>query len=226
MKRKMNTVRLSIKKTSERTGQYLKEALSSFVESNIYNKKYFFGQRYNFFREKESQYQADHQVIQNLPSRLIEVFAVFGLFVLITINVYNKNSAGLNIITIGAFMAAAYKIIPGIVKILNSIGQAKTYWFTVTGLANENKIATTHTEHQPGIRSVKFDRVSFNYGKEPVLQDLSLCIHKGELTGITGVSGKGKTTMINLLLGFLSPLSGDIVINDASTSADDRKKYW
>ena len=226
VKRKMNAIRLSIKKTSEYTVQYLKEALAGFTESNIYDRKDFFTRRYDFFRAKENRYQSDHQVVQQLPSRLIEVFAVFGLFVLVIIGTYNKAGSVLNIVTIGAFTAAAYKIIPGIVKLLNSIGQIKTYRFTVEGLADflsENKQAAPETA---GIHSLRFEDVSFSYGKAAVLKAISLNISIGELTGIAGVSGKGKSTLINVLLGFLEPSGGNIFINGDPTTATGRKKYW
>ena len=81
-----------------------------------------------------NEFLSDHQAIQNMPSRLIEVFAILGLFVLILINTFTANSNSIGLITLGAFMAAAYKIIPGIVKILNSNGQIKTYEFTINDL--------------------------------------------------------------------------------------------
>ncbi|MCH5171989.1 MAG: ABC transporter ATP-binding protein [Erysipelotrichales bacterium] len=59
--------------------------------------------------------------------------------------------------------------------------------------------------------SIVFDHVSFSYDKL-VLNDLSLEIKKQEIWALKGPSGIGKTTMLNLILGFIVPTSGNIYI--------------
>ncbi len=226
MKKRLNAVRVSVKTTSERSWQHMKEALAGFVESNVYEKNNFFVDRYHRFQAKLNHYLAEQQTIQNLPPRLIEVFAVFGLFILIIINAQGSNSTGLDIITIGAFVAAAYKIIPGIVKILNSMGQIKTYSFTLAGLIENKNTPAKETDDKIPIASIQFDYVFFKYEQESILNDFSLKIDAGDFVGIAGPSGSGKSTLVNLLLGFINPDRGDIKINGLSTSASDRHQYW
>lgn len=61
--------------------------------------------------------------------------------------------------------------------------------------------------------------VSFGYGNNTVLDDLSLTIAPGEKVGLVGVSGAGKTTLVNLLLRMYGPRSGGIYI-DGQNIAD------
>nr|WP_303048774.1 ATP-binding cassette domain-containing protein [Pseudoalteromonas sp. HF66] len=58
---------------------------------------------------------------------------------------------------------------------------------------------------------------------ELVLKDISFSISKGEKVAIVGASGSGKTTLMNLLLGFIKPQSGSILVNgsDISTYAKE-----
>jgi ABC-type transport system involved in cytochrome bd biosynthesis fused ATPase/permease subunit len=77
-----------------------------------------------------------------------------------------------------------------------------------------------------GIRSLEFSRVSFQYLDEPVVQDFSMSLSAGELVGLTGVSGKGKTTIVNLLLGFAEASSGEILVNGQITAAAERQQFW
>lgn len=57
---------------------------------------------------------------------------------------------------------------------------------------------------------VEVKNVNFSYGKEPVLEDVTLYIHKGGYLGIIGPNGGGKTTLLKIILGLLTPDSGSI----------------
>jgi zinc transport system ATP-binding protein len=59
---------------------------------------------------------------------------------------------------------------------------------------------------------ITLDSVSFAYATKPVLQDISMSVATGSTLGVIGPNGGGKTTLIKLLLGQLSPSSGTITI--------------
>lgn len=227
IRRRMSTVRKTAKPVSEMTLQYLQEALAGFIEENIYDRKEFFAGRYHKYQARFNQFLASQQVIQNMPSKLIEIFAVFGFFVLIFIDSYMGDANTVQMITIGAFLGAAYKIIPGIVKILNSVGQIRAYGFTATDQAEDQAAQRVKRGRMKnGISSVEFGEVSFGYTDEPVLKNISLVMTPGDFIGLSGMSGKGKTTLVNLLLGFSDPCSGTISMNGAVTKGIDRQQYW
>jgi ABC-type transport system involved in cytochrome bd biosynthesis fused ATPase/permease subunit len=59
-----------------------------------------------------------------------------------------------------------------------------------------------------------------------VLRDFSFELTKGDFAGLKGVSGAGKTSFINILLGFLEPSNGEIYINNEKAGKDKRRAYW
>jgi phospholipid/cholesterol/gamma-HCH transport system ATP-binding protein len=59
---------------------------------------------------------------------------------------------------------------------------------------------------------IVFDRVSFSYGTQHVLRDVSFSIPFNQRVAILGGSGDGKTTLLKLILGLLRPDSGRIII--------------
>jgi len=143
------------------------------------------------------------------------------------VNKWSANVRGVDLLTIAVFMAASYKIIPGVVKILNCTGQIKTYQFTIADLLHSN-YKTADENHAPAsnVSSIKFQQVHFDYKDQGLLNGVSFEMMPGDFVGISGVSGKGKTTFINLLLGFLEPRTGNILINDEIISGIYRQRYW
>jgi ABC-type bacteriocin/lantibiotic exporter with double-glycine peptidase domain len=166
------------------------------------------------------------QTLQGLPPRLIEVFAVLGFFILIAINRSPLDTHAIGLLDIGVFMAASYKIIPGVVKILNSTGQIKTYEFVLddlsAGLSVDGRMGVSKTN----IRSIEFKQVEFSYKDHQIVKNLSFKITPGDFVGISGPSGFGKTTIINLLLGFLEQDNGAISINHVAVNSTGRQQYW
>ncbi len=80
-----------------------------------------------------------------------------------------------------------------------------------------------------GIQQViRLDRLSYAYGEQQVLRDLSLTIDKYETVGIVGQSGSGKTTLVNLLCGLLQAAPGMVRVDDTDLNeiakADYRKR--
>jgi len=223
-RRRLRHVKANVKTSGEKAIQYLQEALSGYVESNIYDRKDFFSQRYAHYQRVLNNYLSELQVIQGLPARTVEVFAVLGLFILLAIN-HAGNNGVISIITIGAFIAAAYKIIPGMVKIVNLNNQVKTYSFTASKLGY-NRTSTENAQQGEKLDSIEFSRVSFTYNEHPLLRNIDLAIRKGEMIGISSPSGKGKSTLLNLLLGFLDPSNGELLINGKKTSLLQRQQYW
>jgi ABC-type multidrug transport system fused ATPase/permease subunit len=227
-KRKGHSARSYLK--SSRTGmwRHLHESITGFVESNVYNRNQFFSARYAASQQLLNKHQADLQSLQALPARLAEVFAVLGLLALIAISKWwQQGHFSIQLVTLGAFMAAAYKIIPGIARIMNAVGQIRTYSFTMHDLVQhpsaEKQVTTIPV--QP-IQSITFNQVSFHYEHKPVLHNFSCHLQAGELIGIDGHSGKGKTTLINILLGFIAPQGGQLLINQQPVDSLQRKQYW
>jgi ATP-binding cassette subfamily C protein CydD len=60
---------------------------------------------------------------------------------------------------------------------------------------------------------LSFDEVSFAWGDAAVLEKLSFRVGSGEMLVLTGASGAGKSTILDLILGFITPLSGKIFVN-------------
>jgi subfamily B ATP-binding cassette protein MsbA len=65
--------------------------------------------------------------------------------------------------------------------------------------------------------SIAFDQVSFSYGDEPVLRDVSFEARRGEIVALVGASGAGKSTLVDLIPRFYEPTSGVIRLDGVDT---------
>jgi len=63
---------------------------------------------------------------------------------------------------------------------------------------------------------VEINNLEFSYNGEPVLEDISLTLRKGDFTAVIGPNGGGKTTLLKLILGLLAPDKGTVRVDGMS----------
>ncbi|MGR8009457.1 ABC transporter ATP-binding protein [Streptomyces hypolithicus] len=71
---------------------------------------------------------------------------------------------------------------------------------------------TTPAPARPGAPAVRFDRVTFGYGDQPVLREVDLTVPAAGLTAVVGLSGAGKSTVLGLIEHFMTPHSGRVEV--------------
>ena len=69
------------------------------------------------------------------------------------------------------------------------------------------------------MKKLEVRNVSKSFDGKPVLQDVSIELHEGELVCLLGVSGGGKTTLFNVISGLLSPDRGQVLLDGADITA-------
>ncbi|HEY0271887.1 MAG TPA: ATP-binding cassette domain-containing protein [Chitinophaga sp.] len=225
-RRRLGYIKQNIKTLAARSLQYLREALAGFVESNIFDKNHFFIHRHAVTQEELGKKITGMQITQDLPARFFEVFAILGLFLLIVAIKLSGGRDGTYIVMLGAFMAAAYKIIPGISKIMNLHSQVRAYQHTITGVMPAPTLwrKPVAVKNNP-LTSIALREVSFAYHGSKLLDRFHCTIPAGTLCGIGGASGKGKTTLMNLVAGLLEPDEGAIVWNGVPLARADRSRW-
>ncbi|MBW1605713.1 ABC transporter ATP-binding protein [Lactobacillus sp. Sy-1] len=71
--------------------------------------------------------------------------------------------------------------------------------------------------------SLDVKNVVGGYSQVPVLKDISFDVHDGELVGLIGLNGAGKSTTINHIIGLLTPFSGSIEINGFQIATNNKE---
>lgn len=78
-------------------------------------------------------------------------------------------------------------------------------------------------EYYNKLKRIEFDSITFKYNRDFVFENASVTVEKGDFAAITGISGIGKSTLLKLLLGVMSPQEGEIrLVTDSSQRQVDR----
>ena len=160
--------------------------------------------------------------LSHVPKFALELIVVF--FVVIYFIFLNKNnSSNLAFDTLALFAVASFKLIPSISRILHSLQVIRFNLPSLNIILKEKRhksddgIKELKFNFSPYIfkKEISFKNVNFKHSSKNkiILNNLNLKIKKGEKIGIIGSSGSGKTTLINLIMGFLNPTTGKILID-------------
>ena len=79
-------------------------------------------------------------------------------------------------------------------------------------IINQKELAIKNSEEEIKGHDLEFENVSFSYGNEEVLKNISFCAKQGEVTALVGYSGAGKSTIGTLIPRFYDPSEGFIKI--------------
>ena len=213
---------------SIKSNQILIEGISGVKEVKVFGVENYFINNYTKYSKLNSNIIERVNTLANVPRPFLELLSITGLIGLIAYILLQNNGLETLIPTVGVFVAGAFRIIPSVNKILNSL---QTIKYTIPSVENlyleMNSIIFLQKEAKAKI-NITFDNelsiqnLTFNYPKTTLatLKSISLKIKKGETIGIIGESGSGKSTLIDLILGLL-PLKNGKVFTDENNIEDN-----
>ncbi len=158
-------------------------------------------------RRRRVDFLADQEI------RLINLLASLAIYALSAWLILNGQ------MTVGLFLAVL-EYVALLHKKLNWMLRIYLDWFwrkvsidRVNELLDGQEEASGGKTLRTAISSLRFEHVDFSYGANPVLQDVSFRIRRGEHVAIVGASGVGKSTIAEMMLGFYPPAAGRVLVN-------------
>lgn len=202
--------------------QTLMQFFHAHKEIVLMGKEAYFIDAYKHHSYNKSRIQAIQTATNVLPRLVIEVLFI-GLFVIaVSFLAFKETDATGMIGVLAGYMYAGFRLMPGLNRIIGQLNQLKAVTPSVNRVYDEYVTQPVHGDYKdvPGFhfeRDLGFDSVTYTYPntEKPALQDVTLKIAKGECVGIVGQTGSGKSTLIDLLLGLLKPVSGKITVDGA-----------
>tara|TARA_B100000900_G_scaffold416056_1_gene448779 strand:- start:5 stop:1768 length:1764 start_codon:yes stop_codon:yes gene_type:complete len=181
--------------------------------------------------------QANISFASIFPRSVIETFAllVFAWIVFIFIDTSEGSSELISLM--GAIVMAIQRLLPvlqqayfGWTKLsgAKAIIEDTLIYIEQSEILDESNIAI-NVDKLPFKKSINLKDLSFSYDgndDKAILKNINLEIPRASKIGITGVSGSGKSTLIDLIMGFLKPTKGKILVDDIELNFDKNKDSW
>jgi ABC-type multidrug transport system fused ATPase/permease subunit len=202
------------------------ESLSAYRELVVKGRRGFYANKIGKIRYSLGDISAEVAFIPLISKYVIESVVVFGALLLSAIQ-FVLQDASHAVATLSIFLAAGSRIAPaalrvqqGAIQIKSNLGSSYPTLELIDRVSSmeiqEDYVNSKPNYSHPGfVANLQLNTVSFTYpnSDSKTIDDVSLKIKEGELICFVGPSGAGKTTLVDLILGVLSPNEGEISIS-------------
>ena len=199
--------------------KYFTESFGAIKELIIYNKREFFYKKIKEIQDKRTLVDIKYSTIRDIPKFLIELIALFGFFI-ISVSLYLRGDYKNDLlVTLIFFSALFFKALPSLSRINSSIQQIKFNFPALDLIHSDIHLLTI--DDTPKNKLINFEKtiqiknLAYKYPdtNQYIFKNFSYTINKGDKVLIIGKSGKGKTTFIDILAGFLNNYEGNILVD-------------
>ena len=183
-----------------------------------------------------SRYLALDMVLGQVPKYLIEAIAFGGILVLSVVLLANSGQGEMgNVLPVlGLYAFAGYRILPAIQQIYRAVIQmrfgAPGMEIIFADMKDRDTLVALPEEPVDPLRfhqNIGLRALSYGYpgSRGAGISDITLDIPCGSSVGIIGTTGAGKTTLVDLVLGLLTPRSGHIEVDGQVLGAENLRRW-
>lgn len=201
-----------------------------FIEIKLYSIKEYFLEKINVYSKSYAHSQVQYTLLTVIPKGVIEISTVVVILILI-LNTQNDKDF---LPVLGVIVASVFRIAPSMTRISSSLTQFKFSLEQINVLSSElkwsreNKELAVPCDAELTFKStINVRKLGFRYNSEQdLIKNLSFKIERGDFVILKGKSGKGKSTIVKLLMGLLSPTEGVIEIDGLSLEKIKRNDWY
>lgn len=166
---------------------------------------------------KQQEYLSYREGAQRSITNTVILLASFGMLFL-TLFLYLNHQLGFEgIITCTLSMMGSFGPVVALSSLSNNLNQTLASGERVLSLLEEKPLVEEvegDKETNDSFKGATLNHVTFSYDDETILDDYSLKLEPGKITGIHGVSGSGKSTILKLLMRFWDVHQGSITVDE------------
>jgi len=205
------------------TNKKMLEVMNLYRETTIRNTRWRYSDEIADLRSSLAKIQAEMTYMPNISKYVLESGIVLGA-VLLSAYQFSTQDSVHAVATMGIFLAAASRLAPallrmqqGAIHMKNSVGVATPTLSLLGELSEALPVTKTIPDfvYEGFIPEIELSKVSLQYENRSdlALKNVNLKILSGQVVAIVGPSGAGKTSLVDVLLGAISPSSGKVQIS-------------
>jgi ABC-type bacteriocin/lantibiotic exporter with double-glycine peptidase domain len=202
--------------------QVILESFKGFKEINTINKKSFFGGYLKKNFQEVYRNDLKSSIIILSPRYIFEFIIVIFLITYLLFQIITIESDSNILAMLGVYTLAGLRILPSTSVISNCLvmigynTQSFRELYIDIKKSNEEKkeIELETLNNEQKFNSIELKNIEFKYeNSKIILQDINLKIEKFQTIGLIGKTGSGKSTLVDIMLGFLVPTKGAVLVN-------------
>lgn len=210
--------------------QHLQQGLGGAKDVKIFGREKEFIEEYRIHNVLSARVQQREATMQQIPRLWLELLAVIGLALMVIIMLAQDRALDAVLPTVGLFAAAAFRLMPSVNRVLGALHALHYGLPMINNVYKEINLDTplvTGTQRSIAAFGVdiKLNRVTYTYpgATESALKEVSLVIKSGESIGFIGASGAGKSTLVDILLGLITPDTGEVKVDGKNIQENLRR---
>ena len=230
-KKKMNNYGIDIANQNDKIVKSIQESLSSIIFILLYKSQKSISNKFHKIVSSLRKSQSKVVFFASVPFIFVQTLGFLLIIYLIYLFDLKENFINLiPFLTMG--LLAIQRLLPNFNEIFSSISTIKALEKNFIDTQNlldlniDNKNFDKDMRKISFLKNIRFENVNFSYeDNKLILNTINLDIKKNSIFGISGVTGSGKSTIVNLLLGFYRPHSGNIFVDDKILKDSDVLKW-
>lgn len=185
----------------------------------------FFARLFGAQRHDQARIVAAQMAMQNIPKLYFESIVMMVICGALLYFLLSGTAVITFLPLLGFYVVAAFRSLPSVLRIsaqYNVLVSSQPGFETVLAFGKEGFNVENHLDAQrlSFSSNLQMNNIGFSYDEKPVINGLTLSLEKGDMVGLLGRSGEGKTTLVNLLVGLLPLQKGNILVDGVAPSGD------
>ena len=203
--------------------QNIQETLGSIKDILLDNNQKIYIKSYGNVDIKRRRLQAQIQFITSFPKYLTEAIGIILIAILIYYLFSYDVDGDVVITTVGTIALGLQRLLPQIFSLYSSWAGIKGQCDSIEevlemvknkGEKYKSNLSNTYKIEDPKLISMRSISFRYKLNSPKILDNINLKIEGGERIGIIGVTGSGKSTLIDILIGLLEPSSGSFLVDN------------
>ena len=233
-KKRLKQNSVSVARAVNLITKLIQEGLGSIKDLILSNNQENFFKSYAKTDFKMRQKQAESKFLRLYPKYIVECSGVILIATLVLILKKENNSVGNIFPILGMIALSAQRLLPALQQIYGNWaqiqGNSESLKLVINMLDQKNEFLEKKGDIKPLDlkQNIELKNIYFKYPKSEkyVINDLNLKINAGERIGITGKTGEGKSTLLDIIMCLLKPNKGKILIDGKDLYESDLINNW